>query len=469
MVSSAKTNRNTFDMFFLLTLSGILALCMGRDWMWDEATTYENVLPTNVWELFSYQKFSLANHHLINSLYVKILQSVGIRHVFFFRLLSVIGFIIFYFSNIQLFRIWDIRRGYIFFLVLAPYFTYFSQARGYALSIGFLSFSVLSLVKFIQSRDVRYEYLLVCSACLSALSIFSFFFASASVLVIYAFVKFRKRLDIHFFFCTIIFIFISFYIYFSGNIIQEYDPYIIGSDSMLKNGMLSSILSDFALQQELGLFQFYPYLKLAMLLTLLAPLIYLPLLFWRKNSGRSHIAFAKRGIALILIAITITGIYLSHLFFGAKYPLGRAILCLHYLLILNSILIVCYYYPFRRIYSFPFFFVIGVSCFQAYALFSDLTKPGIADHLKTTGRMPLYVLDYGNNPSLELLNRLEGIHKENIHKVETVPELDQLLESDRVHTSYLLCPKSRLDSVKYRFNILYQGKDNLYLLKEDAF
>jgi len=93
-----------------------------NDWIYDEASSYNGVLNNTVWELLTYSKFKLANSHVINSLYFRLLQHGHFTDVIYYRMLGLVGFVLFFIANLRILKLLKINNLYLIFLIVAPYF-----------------------------------------------------------------------------------------------------------------------------------------------------------------------------------------------------------------------------------------------------------------------------------------------------------------------------------------------------------
>ncbi len=209
---------------------------------------------------------------MINSLYFKLLQYFNVNTVFYYRLLSIVGFLIFFYSISRLLELFKIRKGFILFIIIAPYFCFFPLVRGYSFVLGCFAFSLLYLIRFINSQKLKYEYLLIVFGTLSTLSLFSFLFSFLSIVVIYSLVKLNYLKNIHSIILFLIVLLVCAYVYCKAKMVKEFDPNIIGLNSIFKYGTISSIISDFSFYINYKDFTFYKYFKLVISISIIIPL-----------------------------------------------------------------------------------------------------------------------------------------------------------------------------------------------------
>lgn len=451
-----------------LALAALLLLAFANDWQYDEAVSYTCVEGLGLWDLVAYTKFKTANHQVLNSLFFRSIQTLGLKEAFFYRLLAITGFLMFFRANARILSMYRISPWYILPLIIGPYFYYFTQGRGYSLALGSFAFSLLYLLRHRQSGRPAHAYAMLLFGCLSALSIFSFFFAVASVFLIYATTQLRRGLDRHFVAISAGFLLLTLYIRYGGATVQANDPYIIGTGSLFKNGSVSSILSDFSQFRLLGDLDFYAYFK-----ALIACCIGLPFLLalggvrevW---SDRLRRLSDDRSLPLLLIVATFGLMAAAHVFLKAMYPLNRAAFFIHYLFLLYLVIVT---YSFRGRfpgYLLPLLVIFLSGCLQVTAVYVNLLKPGIRRDLELTGDKPLYILSTGYNPNVRLTNQLASIDKTAIYQVsKDVRVMDSLIRADTSTRVFLLTHADFIDSLRFIKRKVHEGRDDHVLFEID--
>ena len=154
--ASSQTPERRLVYIFFFFLIAFLFFAIYNDWIYDESTSYIGVINNSVWDIITYNKFKLANSHVINSLYFSLLQHGNITVVVYYRLLSLVGFLLFFIANTRILKLLKINSFYIIFLIIAPYLFYFTYGRGYALAIGSFAMALYYLLEY--SRDQRVKY-----------------------------------------------------------------------------------------------------------------------------------------------------------------------------------------------------------------------------------------------------------------------------------------------------------------------
>jgi hypothetical protein len=449
-----------------LSLAALLFLAYANDWQYDEAVSYTCVEALSIWDIVAYTKFKTANHQVLNSLFFRSIQPLGLKEAFFYRLLSITGFLMFFRANARILSMYRISPWYILPLILGPYFYYFTQGRGYSLALGSFALSLLYLLRYRQTRLPGHAYAMLLFGCLSATSIFSFFFAVAAVFLAYAVTQLRRGIDRHLLMMSAGFLLLTLYIRYGGATVQANDPWIIGTNSLFKNGSLSSVLSDFSQFRLLGELPFYPYVK-----ALIALCIGLPILAalggyrsgWRERLRRLS---EDRSLPLLLIAVSLSLMAVAHVVMKAMYPLNRAAFFIHYLLLLYILIARHDYRDSWPAFRLPLLVLFLSGCLLVADIYANLLKPGNRRHLEMAGDSPLYILSTGYNPNVRLTNRLASIDKTDIHQVsKDVRVMDSLIRADTSARVFLLTHTDFIDSLRFDKRKVHEGRDDHVLFE----
>jgi len=468
LASPTSEKKLVYVFIFFLSAFVIFAIC--NDWIYDESTSYLGVVNNSFWDLVTYNKFKLANSHVINSLYFSLLQRGNFTAVVYYRLLSLVGFGLFFMANARILRLLKINSFYIIFLIIAPYFFYFSYGRGYALAIGSFAMAFYYLLKYSKEPLVKYEYFIVLFGALSCLSIFSFLYGFLSLLIVFGIFKLKHLKSIHTLISGVIVLGVIFYVYTMGKIVNANDPSIIGVNnfSLLKYGTLSSIFSDFSYRDYMvnlffshaGVIRVIGLFKMLIMLCVIVPLFYV-----RKDDFKR---IDPTNIKTILSLLTILPFLLmvaAHIFAHALYPLTRAVFYLHYVLLL-FILVSTVSYSKKLIFYIPLI-ILGITSLAYISyMFYDLSRPNIKDALVTTKNYPLYVL-FENDKTVKLINNLNGINKTNITEGHSTPNIIPLVQKDSSNIRYIICwPAYRDSSLNYFKNArAYRYRDGYSLIE----
>ncbi len=466
--SSAAMRRDVY-MFFFFLVAFIFFACY-NDWIYDETTSYNGVLNNSVWGLLTYSQFKLANSHIINSLYFRLLQQGYVTDVVYYRMLSLVGFLVFFIANSRILKLLKINSFYIIFLTVAPYLFYFTYGRGYALAIGCFAMSFYYLLKYSKDQQVKYEYLIVVFGAVSALSIFSFLYGFLSILIVFGIFKIKHLKSIHTFLTGIIVLAVVLYIYKMGKIVNASDPAIIGAANfnIFKYGTVSSIFSDFSYRDFLAnlFFNNAKAIKLVTFLKLLVMLcIVIPIFYVNKKSFKRIDPANIKIILGLLIVLPFLLMIAAHIFTGALYPLTRAVFYLHYLILL-FILISTVNYPKKVVFYIPLIIIFLTSLVYSVYSYYDLSRPNINDALVVTKNYPLYVL-FENDKSLKLINNLDGINKKNISEGHSTQNIIPLVQKDTSKIKYIICWPAYKDSclVYFKHTRVYKYRRGYALIE----
>jgi len=466
--SSAAMRREAYIFSFFLII--FIFFAAHNDWIYDETTSYNGVLNNSLWELLTYSKFKLANSHVINSIYFMLLQHGHFTAVVYYRVLGLVGFLLFFIANSRILKLLKINSFYLIFLTVAPYFFYFTYGRGYALAIGCFAMSFFYLLKYSKDQQVKYEYLIVLFGAISTLSIFSFLYGFLSILIVFGIFKIKHLKSIH----TVLLVFFVFalllYVYKVGKIVNENDPSIIGINhfNLFKYGTISSMFSDFSYRDWLvSLFfndgyhiRIITFFKLVITLCLIIPMFYV-----RKANLRKFDFANIKTILVLLILLPFLLMAAANIFANALYPLTRAVFYLHYLILL-LVLVSTVTYSKKLIFYVPVIVIFFTSLVYSFYAYCDLSRPTIKEALVATKKYPLYVL-FTNDKSVDLINNLYGTNKKNIREGRSTQNIIPLVQNDTSKIRYIICWPEYRDSclVYFKNTRVYKYRDGYSLIE----
>jgi len=455
---------------FCFFLVAFIFFAYNNDWIYDEASSYNGVLNNTVWELLTYSKFKLANSHVINSLYFRLLQHGYFTNVFYYRILGLVGFVLFFIANLRILRLLKIKTFYIIFLIVAPYFFYFTYGRGYALAIGCFAMSFFYLLKYSKDQQVKYEYLIVFFGALSALSIFSFLYGFLSILVVFSIFKIKHLKSIHTLLLVFFVLALLAYIYKVGKIVNENDPSIIGINnfSLFKYGTISSIFSDFSYREYLmnmffdNVNHMLPITVFKLLITLC---VIIPMFYVRKINIRNIDLTNTKTILVLLMVLPFLFMAAANIFTHALYPLTRAVFYLHYIILL-FVLVSTVTYSKKIIFYIPVVIICLTSFIYVCYSYYDLFRPSIKEALVSTKNFPLYVL-FTNDQSVRLINDLYGVNKPNLKEGRGTQNIIPLVTRDTSKIRYIICWPAYTDSclVYFKNTKVHKYRDGYSLIE----
>ncbi|MBS1584103.1 MAG: hypothetical protein JSS82_00945 [Bacteroidetes bacterium] len=294
----------------------VLFLALRAEWQYDEAWTYLSILHSRYKDIALYKEFRLANNHVINSLYFHWLQGLGARAEVFYRLVSLLSYAtycVFIYKLLQLQRYKWSNISYLV-LFLLPYMGFFALGRGYAPAIACFVASLYYYRAFANSKTNFHLLLFVIFGCLSSLSLFSFAFPFIAMLVTLSLTNLNYVLKPLRIVTLLLALPVIAYVFYMGRIVNSYDQYIIGGNSLFRNGLLSSIISYLSLSDMVSA-RVFLILKIILCLNMAAAAI---VLMRRKTLCTEHL------IAIVTVLLMIV----SHLAFGSKYPMFRGLIYL---------------------------------------------------------------------------------------------------------------------------------------------
>lgn len=125
---------------------------------YDEAWTIRVFVPLDWEALLRYEPAS-ANHHLLNTLLVKFLLLIGPDAIWWVRLPNVLAGVLYTYmayriSDRYLERPWSVW-GFLVLLANPFLLDFFSLARGYGLSLGFMLASIYGLLRYAEAQRLK--------------------------------------------------------------------------------------------------------------------------------------------------------------------------------------------------------------------------------------------------------------------------------------------------------------------------
>lgn len=386
-----KGTKYTIVIVSALIFLPVLFLAFRAEWQYDEAWTYLNTLHSTYEDIALYKEFRLANNHVINSVYFHWLQGLGAKAEVLYRLVSLLSYVtycIFIYKLLQLQRYKWNNISYLA-LFLLPYMGFFTLGRGYAPAIACFVASLYYYRAFIQSKSRLHLLLFVVFGNLSSLSLFSFAFPFIAMLMILSLSNLNYVLKPLNILTLLLAVPVIVYVFYMGRIVNSYDQYIVGGNSIFRNGLFSSIISYLSLSDMVSV-KVFLILKIFLCLSMVAAAFVLI---------RRKIRYTEHLIALVTLLLMV----LSHLAFGSKYPMFRGLI---YLVLLMYLPLV---YANVRQHLLLSAHLLVLCCIGAINLGVLLSKSELHKSYDTVEYMsrvhkPVYVDNV--NPNLVLYNHL---------------------------------------------------------------
>jgi len=240
-----------------------------------------------------------------------------------------------------------------------------------------------------------------------------------------------------------------------GKIVNAYDPSIIGSETLFKNGTLSSIVTDLSYFDDLFEDPFYKYLRILVALSLVIPLFYG---LWNKDKDRRTSRLTA--LLFILMGICLLEMVAAHVLARAKYPLVRAVFYIEFFLLL--LLVIKTQTVKNAVLKFvPLAVIFILSFFEIIHSIADLRKPGVREVLARPES--LYVTYKTSlNPSVPVTNSTFGINKRNIAYYRNTDKFVSTFKRD-TGTRFIYCPEDFWDSLPVPMEKVADCRDKMQL------
>ena len=341
MITSYQKGRTPFSPVYLLIATLAFAFtcyyaCV-RVWDVDEGWTYVSVRTESFPDLLAYTHFNIANNHLLNSLWFRLMQIAGCKNVLFYRGLSLLCFFPYAWFLYRLITLKANSRvaSWLALFFLPPVIVFFASGRGYALAITAFCAALYYLQTCLEDDKTANYWRFICCGIISSLAIVSFFYPFAAMLLYLYALKYRSQLlTARSIASAIVILGLTAYIYYVGKTILLHDHIINGTDNLFVNGMYSTFLGTLSLSDLVTPWpDLYVRLHLEMITKLLVVVTFLPVavILFRK--------YFRQTAALPVLVITTLFFFCSHLLLKAKYPSDRSALYLLYLIYIPVILV----------------------------------------------------------------------------------------------------------------------------------
>lgn len=342
-------------LFGLGLLSTIIYKASHTSFTHDESYTYTHYVHQSFMDIISY-KTPYLNNHILNTLSIKYSEELFGSSELVLRLGSILAFIVYSIFLVLLFYKYCPKLVLPFYLLatLNPYLLeFFALARGYGLSIAFMTMSIYYMSAHFTSQKNKHLILFNVGAFLSVMSNFSMLNYYASALIVYNIIVFiilkinnlnsEKRYNFYQLNNTHI---IS--IILSGMVL--YEPLRrISKMSLLdfggKNGFwtdtVSSVIYD--LFYESNIDSYMTVLKVCVLVITIIPLIIII-----KHLKQKDALFFKNHSILVFVNLIVWCIIcitnIQHLVLGNDFNMHRFAIFLYPLFMLNFIFLIVYFY-----------------------------------------------------------------------------------------------------------------------------
>jgi len=387
-------------------------------WEYDEAWTWLSVKNESLGDLVLYKHFNIANNHILNSLWFKLMQTLGCRSVIFYRMASLASYVLYCYFLWKAIT-WKTpfstpgASWWLIFFFLPPIMIYFTLGRGYAMATAFFMGSLYYMKAWLDEKRTSDYWKFFCCGVISSLSIVSFLFPFLAILIYIFFRCGGKVFSVRNILSAVLVLPLAGYIYYVGRIILLNDKIINGTDHLVVNGMYSTFFG------FLGIYDFiFPSpellerLNLVLISKILVPLSLVPVVWiiLRKRKAR---AFPELTL-LLLITLMLFGV---HLVLKTKYPSDRSVLYFLYLLYIPIILYIIR--EKNKFFKLHYFVVLFFSLVNFAGFFYALIRP---DFYRVMAAKPAQtytiISDLQNYPD-EVYNELYFDGRLRVHYIAT--------------------------------------------------
>jgi hypothetical protein len=330
--------------FFLVPAALLLAYVLYRaihlDITYDEAWTIMDFVPQGEGDLLIYKACD-ANHHLLNTLLIKLAYSLGPENLLVARIPNVLAFVLYMIFIYRISRFLPLIAAITLFLLLTlnPFLLdFFSLARGYGLAMAFQAVAIFYLISYAKNgklRTANWSMFYSCIAVTASFSMLNFWIANLGALTCITFL-FHKRDKLRFSIQQLIFtVILAGLLYLPLTRLIRFDKlYYGGTDNFYSDTLVS-------------LTKYSQYTSTAGTTThviLIALLILLFIGVFRLiKLNKTTASLQMQNIVLIVLMLSVLSTILQHYLFGTLYLIDRTALL---------------YYP--------LFIIVLVSCISLY-------------------------------------------------------------------------------------------------------
>ncbi|HEY9177552.1 MAG TPA: hypothetical protein VIN07_07675 [Flavipsychrobacter sp.] len=413
----------------LLMTVPLLLLGLSDHWSYDESMTYMNILDSSPLEIIKYEKYRLANNHVLNSLYFRWMEDLGAKSLFLFRLPNFLMFFVYFLLISRLLKRqegYQLRHIDQLMLYLWPYYIYFAQARGYSLAMVAMLGALIALKNFVKDGKPRHLLYIVLLGSISSVSIFSFIFPFAAMLIVAGLYRFSQVIKKPLYWLIFaLSLPVAWYVFDKGQVVSEFDPAIIGRDTLFRGGTLSSLISFLTLNE------FAPR-EVFLVLKILVSASLVPVAFLLIKHGKVYIELTVALVSVLLLVV-------AHYAFGAMYPLYRGAA---YIIIL--VLLAFVYSNFKKSIFNTLHFATIIVCGLLYMgyLFYFQAQKSMDDVLVTVAADPGPVLIQDVHPAPVAVNHMRYADALDLDVCITYDSVcfDRTLETAK----YVICFEDRI-------------------------
>ena len=308
----------------------VLYYAVTHTWEYDEAWTWLSVKNESFTDLLLYRHFNIANNHLLNSLWFKVLQLAGVKQALLYRSISLLSYFAYaaFLYKVLGYGTTDSRPSVLLssLFFLPPVVLFFAAGRGYALSMACFVGAFYYLKVYIAEKKASAYWLFFILGLIASLSIVSFFYPFVAMLIYVYIRRSEKIVTPQALISAVIFLALTGYIYYIGKTIILHDKIINGTGNLLVNGMYSSFISFLGVNNLFPFPGFYDRFNLLLVTKLIILVTFLPAIWVLL---RKYLTLAPE--LMVLVMVTVIALC-AHLILKAMYPSDRSVIYLLYLI-----------------------------------------------------------------------------------------------------------------------------------------
>ncbi len=431
-----------------------IILAFSDHWAYDEAWSYIAAIDTNPWEIITYSKFKYANNHVLNTLYFYYLQLAGVKSIFLYRLPAVLSFFIYYHFISRLLKSeegYAVRHLDQLVLYLWPYSVYFFQGRGYGLAMASFVGALFFFKQYLKGGLVKHLLYFVLLGVLSSVSLFSFLFPFVAMVIILGISRFSSIIKSPVRILVLaLYLPVMWYIYDKGSIVNEYDTNIIGSNSLLQGGTISSLISFSSIMD------FVPYkVFITFKVMITGTLLTLLYIFIKRK---------KWYVELSVIAVTLLLFVLSYYLVGAQYPMYRGVA---YLILLVYLPFVYSHFKKNKMMGAHFVAVLIIGVTYVSILFYYTAQKSTKDVLADVSKDPHAILFEDIHRAGKAVNHM--FHNDTLQVINCPTDSTGKFMRTIDTVKYVLCSPQTIDTLQLTDKFELQYKVATFLAFDKAF
>lgn len=315
-----------------LIFAYVLVRAILLDITFDESWTLRDFVPRTILNIFRYQPCD-TNHHLLNTLLIKLFYAFLPHTAFVARIPNVLASILYIFFAYKICRKFCSEPiaffSFIILLVNPFLLDFFSQARGYGLSLGFQMGSLYYLLSYVRDADPKDLIKMFSFSFFSVLSIFvmiNFFIAEICVVFLLSILKpTQYKLKTNIIVASVFSILLALFIYTPVTKLIASNSLYYGGNTGFYHDSLVSLMQLSLYQQSVSSSVVYTVLNLFLIVVG----VVVVLSFLHKQKWIS-----PKNAAVLILLLCILAVIVQFYLLGTLYLLDRAALYFYPLFII---------------------------------------------------------------------------------------------------------------------------------------